>query len=109
MIRQVGGDDGPESRIGEVLGGYLAALEAGQAPPLAELLERHPDLAGELEAFFAQQERFALLVAPLREAAEAAREEQAKNVDLDATMASLTSRPPEQRGEAPGSRAIPRR
>jgi hypothetical protein len=36
---------------------YRSAMAAGQVPDLAELLRRHPELANELESFFACQER----------------------------------------------------
>ena len=74
MTERAGDENGREERIGEVLGGYLEAVEAGRAPLLAELLTRHPDLAGELAAFFAQEQRLARMVAPLRAAAEPATE-----------------------------------
>src|SRR4051794_20654428 len=67
---------GREERIAAILGGYLEAAEAGHEPDRAELLRRHPELADELAAFFDQQARFAGLVAPLREAAQAARGEE---------------------------------
>jgi WD40 repeat protein len=67
---------GRDEQIAAILGGYLEAAEAGHAPDRALLLEQHPELAGELAAFFDQQERFAGLVAPLRQAAQAARGEE---------------------------------
>jgi hypothetical protein len=36
---------------------YRSAMAVGQVPDLAELLRRHPELANELETFFACQER----------------------------------------------------
>jgi WD40 repeat protein len=98
--RAVSGD-----RFGEVLGSYLEALEAGEAPELAELLEGHPELAGELAAFFAQQEQFEQMVAPLRAAAEAARGEEPTEPDPEATMPPRPSgrtRPEEGMPSNPG-------
>jgi tRNA A-37 threonylcarbamoyl transferase component Bud32 len=44
---------------------YLQAAEGGSPPDRAELLKRHPDLAGPLEAFFADLDLLGRLVAPL--------------------------------------------
>src|SRR3954471_14621390 len=53
-------------RFEAALGTYFEALDAGQSPDRQELLARHPELAAELAAFFAEQECFHRLVAPLR-------------------------------------------
>jgi hypothetical protein len=42
-----------EERLNEVIAAYLETAEAGREPGRAELLARHPDLAGDLAAFFA--------------------------------------------------------
>jgi serine/threonine protein kinase len=53
-----------ESRFQEVVASYLESLDAGQAEDLPALLQRHPDLAEEIAAFFDNQERIARLVPP---------------------------------------------
>jgi hypothetical protein len=46
-----------EERVNAILAAYLDAAAAGQAPDRTELLARHPDLAAELAAFFAEDAR----------------------------------------------------
>src|SRR5258707_11988494 len=85
-----------ERRLGEILAAYFAAIEAGTSPTPEELIARHPELARELEGFFADQERFGRLVAPLRPVAQA--------VQADATTlagAEATSPPPQFPGTEP--------
>src|SRR4051812_49095848 len=60
-----------EQRLGEVVFACLQAAEQGQPLNLPEVLARHPELAGELREFFADQDQFQRLAAPLRKAAQA--------------------------------------
>jgi serine/threonine protein kinase/Tfp pilus assembly protein PilF len=61
-----------EDRLQELLAAYLRDVESGRNPDQAEILARHPDLAGELQEFFAGQEQFGRLAAPLRHAIQSA-------------------------------------
>jgi WD40 repeat protein/predicted Ser/Thr protein kinase len=91
-----------ERRLGEVLAAYFAAVEAGTGPTPEELVAQHPELARDLEGYFADQERFGRLVAPLRPVAQAARAEAATLAGAEATM------PPSQfqRTEPPATRSL---
>ena len=55
-----------EQRVEEILVAYLTAAEKGQAPDRRELLARHPDLAAELESFFADHDQVRAWAEPLR-------------------------------------------
>src|SRR5262245_29115204 len=61
-----------EQRLQDVLHGYLQAVDAGQAPDREELLRQHPDLADELVAFFADQQKVEQLVRSFRASGDAA-------------------------------------
>jgi hypothetical protein len=51
-------------RLDALLADYLQAVEAGHAPNRAENLRRHPDLSGELAAYFADEDRFRQVISP---------------------------------------------
>jgi serine/threonine protein kinase len=55
-----------EQRLDEIVTEYIKAIEAGRPPDREALRARHPDLAGELEEFFADQDRLEQWTAPLR-------------------------------------------
>lgn len=55
-------------QLDEVIALYLEAVELGPPPDQGEWLERYPQLADELRAFFADQDQFDTMVAPLRAA-----------------------------------------
>jgi hypothetical protein len=48
--------DSREQHVNELIAAYLKAVELGESPDRADLLCRHPDLAGELRSFFADQD-----------------------------------------------------
>lgn len=61
-----------EQHINRIIAAYLEAERLGQAPNREGLLRQHPDLAAELQSFFADQNQFQQLARPIA-AAPAAR------------------------------------
>ncbi len=59
-----------EERLQEVIAAYLRDIEAGRNPDQAEILARHPELAGELQSFFDGQDHIGRIAAPLRQVVE---------------------------------------
>jgi predicted Ser/Thr protein kinase len=56
--------DSREQRLNALLAEYCEARARGQAPDRQELLGRHPDLAGDLAEFFADDQRLRRLAQP---------------------------------------------
>ena len=61
-------DSTREERVDSAIAAYLTAVDAGRTPDRDEFLARHTDLRDELEAFFADGERFERVAGPIRDA-----------------------------------------
>jgi tRNA A-37 threonylcarbamoyl transferase component Bud32 len=55
-----------DQRLQDVVLGYLKAIDAGQTPDQQDLLARHPEMAADLKAFFADQDGIQSAVGQLR-------------------------------------------
>jgi serine/threonine-protein kinase len=60
-----------EQRLERVLADYLHAVEAGTAPDRAALLQQHPDLAADLDAFFRNRDAVERIAEPIKQQAQA--------------------------------------
>jgi eukaryotic-like serine/threonine-protein kinase len=81
MTSHDGDTEGRDQRLDEVATAYLEAVDAGQAPAPDEWLARYPDLAPELNAFFAAQAHLERMTAPHRPAL------RASDITADLTVA----------------------
>jgi WD40 repeat protein/tRNA A-37 threonylcarbamoyl transferase component Bud32 len=80
---------GHAARLEELIAVFLEAVEAGRAPDRDAWLAQHPDLADELRAFLANNDRLADVGAPLR-ALGAAEVPRAEAPDHEAPTMTLT-------------------
>src|SRR5947199_9698227 len=92
--------DKPErdQRLDEAVVAYLEAAAAGCVPDREQWLTDHPELAPELQAFFADQDEVVQWTAPLRPVAEAAQLDAAITAVLAQTVGG-----PTQPGPAPAT------
>jgi WD40 repeat protein/serine/threonine protein kinase len=66
MVPQLLNSTAQEQRVNDVIAAYLKAVQAGEKPDRLEWLAQHPEVAGELASFFADQDQFDRLAEPLR-------------------------------------------
>src|SRR5262249_38543764 len=62
--RNMNASDNQEQHLEAILAGYLAAVDAGNAPSPAEVIARHPGLSEELSQFFADEARLQQMAPP---------------------------------------------
>src|SRR5262245_44802261 len=65
MAEESSQPDSRERRVDRILAGYLEDQRLGRAPARDDLLRRHPELAADLQSFFADQDRFRRLAEPI--------------------------------------------
>src|SRR2546422_4401523 len=91
-----------DQRVNQIIAAFLEAERTGQVPDRADLLRRHPDLATELQSFFADKDRFHKMTEPIvpvkREAQSAERGEAgALRSALRAPRSEVPTLPPSSR------------
>lgn len=59
-------EDMGNQRLHAIIAAYLEGVQAGQEPDRQELIRRHPDLANELAAFFADHDKLRDLARPIQ-------------------------------------------
>jgi hypothetical protein len=100
MTSERQGEANWEQRLQEILHAYLEAVDAGRAPDRPALLREHPELAAELQAFFADQDRIAQIAQEMRAAEPPASAPATR--DAEAPPLAPASRPPYR----PGPRSV---
>jgi serine/threonine protein kinase len=69
MAGEVDDSSAQDDRVDEAIAAYLEAVDAGRQPDRAQFIAEHGDIADELQAFFADRDRFDRLAEPLQAAA----------------------------------------
>ncbi|MEX2212832.1 MAG: hypothetical protein WD768_01805, partial [Phycisphaeraceae bacterium] len=72
-----------DERVDAILADYLQALEQGETPDRAKLIEANPHFADELRAFFADHDQFAEAAAPFVEDSTPRRAAQGQAISVD--------------------------